>query len=88
MRNDVRKNDYICGLCTQKQYTPQVYAIMIKKKNFKDFFVMINTSDFSIRVSSSISTVASITKTHRNTIAKMPCRASFKDFLVIKTTEE
>ena len=61
---------------------------MIKKKHFKDFFVMINTTNFDVKVTSTIQTVASITGVDRNTIAKMPCRASFKDFLVIKTTEE
>ena len=61
---------------------------MGENKKQKTVFVIINTKNFEVRVSRLGSTVAQIVGVHRNTISAMPCRASFKDFLVIKTTEE
>jgi len=59
-----------------------------RNSRFIGIYVIINMKDFSVKTTRKTSVAAIITGTHRNTIAKMPSRASFRDFLVIKTTEE
>ena len=59
-----------------------------RNSRFVGIYVIINMNDFSVRTTRKTSMVAVIAGVHRNTIAKMPARAVFKNLLIIKTTEE
>jgi len=60
----------------------------MKKTNFKQYYIAIDLNTFSIHLSNNKTKIADIVKVHRNTIATVTSRAVFKDFLVVRVTEQ
>ena len=65
-----------------------VYAQMIKKKNFKLYFVVINLNNFEVKITSRVTVASQIMRCSRNTIPKPPARAIINNFLFIPILEE
>lgn len=60
----------------------------MRKRNFKQFYVIINMKDFAIHVCSTKTKVADIVGCHRSTVDSLKERGCVNNHIVIVVTEE
>jgi len=60
----------------------------MKKRNFKQFYVIINTQDGTIHVCSTKTKVAEIVGCHRSTVDSLEDRVCLNNCVIINVTEE
>ena len=61
---------------------------MIAKKKFKIYFVLINTTDFSVKVTYRVSVASKITNASINSLKGINKRHVINDWLICRVTEE
>ena len=61
---------------------------MITKKKFKIYFVLINTTDFSVKVTYRVSVASKITNASINSLKGITSRHVINDWLICRVTEE
>jgi hypothetical protein len=60
----------------------------MRKRNFKEFYVIINTKDFTINLCSTKSKAAEIMGIHRTTLDSLKERGCFNSFLIVLVKEQ